>query len=768
MAESTIHVTGMTCAACSARVQRSLEKTPGVASANVNLMTNSATVAYDPARTSPHELTEVIQHTGYGADLPPSDETVETQLEREDLERAGELRRLRAKVGLSLMAALLAMLFSMPLMGAGHHVGADPFMRLMMWASAPLRQLLPDLFTLPPGLLRWLLLAITLPTVTWAGRHFYTRAWSAARHGGADMNTLIAIGTGAAFLFSLATTLLPSAFSRRGLEPEVYYEAVVWIVALVLLGNYFEARAKHRTGAAIRRLAGLRPDRALVIRGGSAVELPIAKVLAGDELLVKPGQRIPVDGAVVEGASSVDESMLTGEPMPVSRKPGDEVVGGTLNGSGALRMRALRVGRDTVLSRILRLVRDAQGQKPPIQRLADRISAVFVPAVLGMALLTFLGWWIAGPEPRVLNALISAVAVLIIACPCAMGLAVPTAVMVATGRGAELGVLIKGGEALERAGAVDTVVLDKTGTITEGKPSVVNVLLPVPEPGGRARVLQLAASLEQLSEHPLADSIVRAANEEKLQLHHPDSFMSEAGRGVRGRVDGHDVLIGNRRLVVAGEGPTHGAAEPGVTTVEVAVDGSLAGRIEIRDPVRPTSASAIAALRASGIEVVMLSGDQRAAAEAVGALVGVNRVVAEVLPHQKLAEIRRLQEVGRVVAMVGDGINDAPALAQADVGVAMGTGTDVAMDAGQVTLVRGDLRGVATAIELSRATLRTIRQNLFWALIYNIIGIPVAAGVLFPVFGWRLSPALAAAAMAFSSVSVVSNSLRLRRVKGKR
>jgi Cu+-exporting ATPase len=494
------------------------------------------------------------------------------------------------------------------------------------------------------------------------------------------------------------------------------------------------------------------------------VELPIVEVLAGDELLVRPGQRIPVDGAVVEGTSPVDESMLTGEPMPVSRGPGDDVIGGTLNGTGALRIRALRVGRETVLSRILRLVREAQGRKPPIQRLADRISAAFVPTVLAIALLTFIIWWIAGPEPTLLNALVSAVAVLIIACPCAMGLAVPTAVMVATGRGAELGVLIKGGEALERAGAVNTVVLDKTGTVTEGKPVVVNVESQPALPGGKARVLQLAASLEQLSEHPLAGSIVRAAHEEQVELRGPESFVTEAGQGVHGRVDGHEVLVGNHRLVAGAVGHANGSGEPGVTTVAVTVDGQFAGRIDVRDPVRPTSRAAIAALKANGVDVVMLSGDQRGPAEAVGRMVGIDRVIAGVLPDQKLAEVRRLQEAGRVVAMVGDGINDAPALAQADVGIAMGTGTDVAMETGQVTLVRGDLRGVATAIRLSRATLRVIRQNLFWALIYNVIAIPIAAGLLFPVFGWRLSPALAAAAMAFSSVSVVSNSLRLRRV----
>jgi Cu+-exporting ATPase len=767
----------MTCAACSARVQRSLEKTPGVTEANVNLMTNAATVAYDPVRTSPHDLVEVIKRTGYGAELPAPGTTVEAELGREEEDQARDLARLRVKVLSGLVAAMLAMVLSMPLVGAGHHVGTDPFMRLMMAVGAPLRQLLPGLFALPAEWIRLALLALTLPTIGWAGRQFYIRAWSAARHGGADMNTLIAIGTGAALLFSLAATLAPGAFSRRGLEPEVYYEAVIWILALVLLGNYLEARAKHRTGAAIRRLAGLRPERAAVVRDGVEQEVPLAAVLPGDLLVVRPGQRVPVDGRIVDGASPVDESMLTGEPMPILRSVGDDVVGGTLNGSGAFHMRALRVGSDTVLSRILRLVRNAQGQRPPIQRLADRISAIFVPSVLGIAAITFATWWIAGPEPRVMNALVSAVAVLIIACPCAMGLAVPTAVMAATGRAAELGVLIRNGETLERAGNVDTIVLDKTGTITEGKPSVVRIALPSARLIGAGSagngsddgtaLLRLAASVERRSEHPLAEAVVHAAEERGLALVEPQEFRSEAGQGVTGRVDGHEVRVGTEAMMhdIPVDGEFEEPAGIGATPVYVAIDGSLAGRLEIRDPIRSTSGPAITSFHERGIEVVMLSGDQRSAAEEVGRNVGVDRVVAEVLPEQKLAEIRRLQEQGRVVAMVGDGINDAPALAQADVGIAMGTGTDVAIETGQITLVRGDLRGVASALAVSRATLRIIRQNLFWAFAYNVVGIPIAAGVLVPWLGWRLSPALAAAAMALSSVSVVTNSLRLRNLR---
>ncbi len=739
----TIPVTGMTCAACSGRVQRSLEQAAGVASANVNLMTAAATVAYDPGVTSPERLVETIRATGYGAELPRPGESGEALLDAQDEARASETRELRRKFAVSAVVAALTMVTGMPHGGAGDGV-------------------------------RYLLLALTLPLVGWAGRHFYTRAWAAFRHHGAEMNTLIAVGTGAAFLYSAAVTLFDDWFAARGVEPHVYYEAVAWIIALVLLGNLLEARARGQTSGAIRRLIGLRPATARVVRNGLEEEIPLAALRRGDDVLVRPGETIAADGIVVDGSSNVDESMLTGEPVPVPKRAGDPVVGATLNRNGAFRFRVERTGADTVLSRIIRLVQQAQGSKAPIQRLADRISAVFVPVVLSIAIVTFVVWFDVGPEPAYLHALVAAVTVLIIACPCAMGLAVPTAVMVSTGRGAELGVLIKGGEALERSQEIDTVVFDKTGTITEGHPAVREVeLAPGADPAvlrDETALLALAAAVERLSEHPLAEAIVAEADRRGAPREVVSGFESRTGRGVVGLVSGRSVAVGNAALVreLGGDASPLAAradamAARGFTPMYVAVDGRLAGLIAVADPVKPTSRSAVEQLRAMGLEPVMLSGDNRRTAESVAREVGITRVLAEVPPDRKLAEIRRLQEEGRTVAMVGDGLNDAPALAQADVGIAMGTGTDVAMEAGAITLMRGDPLGVVTATVLARRTMRIIRQNLFWAFVYNVVGIPIAAGVLYPALGLRLTPAMAAAAMAVSSVSVVSNSLRLRR-----
>jgi Cu+-exporting ATPase len=771
----TIPVSGMTCAACSGRIQRTLERTPGVASASVNLMTGDATVAFDPDRTSPTQLVDVIRGTGYGAELPEPGLSAEETLGAQDAARADESRELRRKFGVSLVAAVLTMLASMPLAELTPRATSDPLMRLMMRLMMPLtaslRRVAPWIDGVSASGWRWLLLGLTLPVVAWAGRHFYTRAWAAFRHHSADMNTLIAVGTGAAFLFSVGMTLAADWVAARGVTPEVYYEAVVWIIALVLLGNLLEARAKGQTTGAIRRLMGLRPETARVVRHGGEIEIALAAVRVGDELLVRPGERIAADGVVIAGMSAVDESMLTGEPLPVAKAAGDGVVGATMNRNGALRVRVTRVGRDTVLAGIIRLVQQAQGSKAPIQRLADRVSAVFVPVVLSIAVATFVLWYLLGPAPSYLHALVSAVTVLIIACPCAMGLAVPTAVMVATGRGAELGVLIKGGEALQRAERIDAVVLDKTGTITEGRPTVTRIVGAGPGAPEEGELLRLVASLERQSEHPLAEAIVAAAVARALPLAEAAEFRVRTGRGVTGVVDGRAVAVGNRALMAelgievsaALAAEADRLAGEGQTPVLVAVEGRAAGLVSVADPVRPSSAEAVAALERLGLEVVMLTGDARRTAEHVARSVGIRRVVAEVLPEQKLVEVRRLQAEGRVVAMVGDGLNDAPALAQADVGMAIGGGTDVAMETGAVTLMRGDLRGVVQAIRLSRRTMRVIRQNLFWAFVYNVVGIPIAAGLLYPAFGLRLTPALGAAAMAISSVSVVTNSLRLRR-----
>ncbi len=775
-----IPVSGMTCSACSARVQRALEKQPGVADANVNLMMKTATVHFDPGVVTPARLVEAIEETGYGAHLASPDETAFEEQEARDRATAEEFLELKRKAIASGVAGAFAMILSMPLM-AGEHAGgvvADPFMRWAMDSLTPaLRAVAPWLYAIPGAVISWGLLIITLGVMAWAGRHFYTRAWSAFRHHSADMNTLVAVGTGAAFLYSVLATVAPGFFISRGIAPDVYYEAVIIIIALILTGNTFEARAKKQTSSALRALVQLQPKTARVVRQGpdgaeAEVDAPIETVEAGEVVIVRPGERIPVDGEVLSGESAVDESMLTGESLPVAKKAGDQVIGGTINRTGAFRYRATTLGADSVLARIVKLMRDAQGSRAPIQRLADRISGIFVPVVISIAIATFVTWFVVAETAPGVRAFAAAVAVLIIACPCAMGLAVPTAVMVATGKGAELGVLIKGGEALQRAGDLDTIVLDKTGTVTEGRPSVTDIEVAPSSAWQPAELLRLVASLETLSEHPLSDAIVRDARERGLALAVPEAFDSITGRGIVGAVEGHALAIGNATLLAdwaIDYAPMLAVADRlaagGKTPMYVSADGVLAAVIAVADPIKESSRDAIRRFHDLGLEVVMLTGDNRRTAEAVAREAGIDRVVAEVLPDGKVAEIERLQSEGQVVAMVGDGINDAPALAKADIGMAIGTGTDIAVEAGDVVLMRGDLRAAAQAVELSRRTMRTMKQNLFWAFIYNVIGIPVAAGVLYPAFGLLLSPILASAAMAFSSVSVVTNSLRLRRAR---
>ena len=772
-----IPVSGMTCAACQARVQRTLQKQAGVADATVNLMMKSATVSYDPETTSPTQLVEAIRETGYGADLASPDQTAFEEQEARDRAQEEEFRDLRRKAIASGIAGGLAMIISMPLMATpahgAHGPASDPFMRWMADSLTPgLRALAPWLYALPSWLISYGLLGMTVGVMLWAGRHFYTRAWDAFRHRSADMNTLVAIGTGAAFLYSLFATIAPGFFLSRGVAPDVYYEAVIIIIALILTGNAFEARAKRRTSAALRALVDLQPKTARVIRGSEEIDLPVEMVGSGETIVVRPGERVPVDGAVLSGESAVDESMLTGESLPVTKRPGDRVIGGTINRTGAFRYTATTIGSDSVLARIVRLMRDAQGSRAPIQRLADRISGIFVPVVLVIAMVTFVTWLIAADSAPVMRAFSAAVAVLIIACPCAMGLAVPTAVMVSTGRGAELGVLIKGGEALQRAGDVSVVVLDKTGTVTEGRPTVTDVVTAPTGAITATELLRLTASLESSSEHPLAEAIVRNAKDAGIPLAAAESFESFTGRGASGVIAGIAVAVGNEALmrdyaidVASLQDAAERLAGAGRTPMYVAVDGTLAGLVAVADPIRDTSRSSIARLHRMGLEVVMLTGDNRRTAEAIAREAGIDRVVAGVLPEGKVAEVARLQEGGRVVAMVGDGINDAPALAQADIGMAIGTGTDIAAEAADIVLMRGDLRSAVQAIELSRRTMRTMKQNLFWAFIYNVIGIPIAAGALYPTLGLLLSPILASAAMAFSSVSVVTNSLRLRRAR---
>lgn len=771
----TIPVTGMTCAACQSFVQSTLATQPGVHDAAVNLMMNNATITFDPRLTSPTALIDRIRGIGYEAELPSPHQSVLDEQEQADQRQHTEYKRLRTKAAISLIAGAVAMLVSMPLMSMSSASGVehmrDPLMSWFMRVVDPaLQRALPWLYNIPADIIRWSLFALASLIVFWAGRHFYVKAWSALLHKTSDMNTLIALGTGAAYLYSAAATVAPGFFLAHGIAPDVYFEAAILIIALILVGNTLESHATGSTSAALRKLAHLQPKSARVLVDGTETDMPIEAIQRGDLVLVRPGERIPTDGEVAFGKSSVDESMLTGESLPVEKSISDRVFGGTINQRGSLQYRATSLGADSTLAQIVRLLREAQGTRAPIQRIADRISAIFVPSVLAIAVATFFLWRIFASHAGVMQAFAAAVTVLVIACPCAMGLAVPTAVMVATGRGASLGLLIKGGEALQRLEKIDTVVLDKTGTITTGRPKVTQVLLT----GMHTEddILRIAAALERASEHPLAEAVLRSAQERNLAVPQAETFESHSGLGVTGIVEGDATLIGNPALL-----HSHGilteplqttadqTAEQGQTPLWIAINGKLAGIIAVADTIKPTSLAAIHQLHSEKLRVVMLTGDNEQTARSIARQTGIDEVIAGVLPAGKAEAIRRLQANRHIVAMVGDGVNDAPALAQADVGITMASGSDIAMEAGDVTLMRSDLTGVAQAIALSRSTMRVMRQNLFWAFLYNIIGIPLAAGALYPHFGLLLSPVIASAAMALSSVSVVTNSLRLHHFK---
>src|SRR6266480_1277728 len=724
-----------------APLEQALRGVPGVIRAAANQATETVTVDYIPGATTADDLERAVERAGFRVAAPIA---AEDPVERERLAREHEVRALTWKFALAAVVTVVSVLGSMLLMA--HDADAtlkqvDLLGRLLMPLALRLQEALAGRGALDPQWIKVGLAVLTLPVVVWSGGQFYRGAWSGFRHRTADMNTLIAVGTGAAYLYSLVATFAPGALAAAGRPADVYYEAVSAIIALILLGRLLEARAKGRTSEAIRRLAGLRPRAAHVVREGKETDIAVEAVVPGDLLIVKPGETIPVDGIVTEGASAVNESMLTGEPMPVAKKIGDEVIGATLNTTGSVTFRATRVGKDTALGQIVQLVEDAQATKAPIQKLADRVAGVFVPIVIALAIAAFVIWYDLGPAPALVFATVALVTVLIIACPCALGLATPTAILVGTGKAAEYGILIRSGEALDRLAALRMVLLDKTGTITEGRPTVTHIVTakrPDGTPLSPGEVLKWAASVEQRSEHPLALAVVNAAKDRQVEVLPVEKFAVMEGRGVHGTVD--------RRIIVVVNNTVHAV-------------------IAISDPIKPTAPQAVTSLKRMGLAVMMLSGDSKRAAQAVANEVGINEVLAEVLPSQKADIVKKLQRQGKQVAMVGDGINDAPTLTLADVGIAIGTGTDIAMAASDVTLIRGDLRGVVTAIQLSRRTMGTIKLNLFWAFVYNVIGIPVAAGALYPWLHVLLSPVFASAAMAWSSLSVVLNSLTLRRFK---
>ncbi len=749
--ELQLDVKGMTCASCVRRVERALTKVDGVTQASVNLATERASVSFDPKSVSLADLQAAVEKAGYGAEpiAPPAPAaigpmaapTAAEAIDKRELEREREVRELRIRWQVSLATGLAMM--------------------IVMFVPLPVDSL---------AIIMPLMLVSATLVQFWAGRIFYTQAWAAAKHGATNMNTLVAVGTSVAYGYSAFVTLWPGLAQSWGFRVEVFYETATIIIALILMGRWLEARAKKQTAGAIKALMGLQARTARVIRNGVEQDIPIDAVISGDRVRVRPGEKVPVDGVIVEGTSALDESMLTGESLPVEKSPDDTVIGATINKTGSFVFRATKVGKDSTLAQIVRLVEEAQGSKAPMQRLADTVASYFVPAILIVAAGTFGFWMFFGVDPRLTFAISVAIAVLIIACPCALGLATPTAIMVGTGKAAELGFLIRGGEALEQARKITAIVLDKTGTLTRGKPAVTEVI----SGNGMAEkeLVRLAAAAEVGSEHPLGQAIVAHSEELGLDLPKAESFEAIAGLGIRARVGETELVVGNRALMDQFNIHLDGLADRadelahrGATPMFVASGNQAAGLIAVADTLKPESKIAVEQLKALGLEVWMLTGDNRATAETIAAEVAVDNVLAEVLPDQKAAKVRQLQAEGKVVSMVGDGINDAPALAQSDLGIAIGTGTDVAMAASDITLIGGDLRTIVSSIALSRKTVGTIKQGLFWAFAYNVLLIPVAMGVFFPIFGVLLDPVLAAGAMAMSSVSVVTNALRLRGFK---
>ncbi len=748
--KARLGIKGMSCASCVSGIEEALNDVPGVVSASVNFPAATVEVTYRPAEAHFDALRDAIESSGYQA-VDPTPAT-EDGVNQEQEERDREYKTLMNKFWFAGLVSLPNVLFMYPdiIPGLAEWMAPGSTERVVVWSILGL---------------------LTLPVMIWSGSQFFTGMWSAVKHRSANMHTLIAVGVTSAFTYSVVATAFPELFPAQELA-EPFWDVTTVVIALVVLGLALESKAKGRTSEAINKLIGLQAKTARVLRDGKEIDIPVEEVVVGDIVIVRPGEKIPVDGEIVEGTSAVDESMITGESMPVEKALGDEAIGGTMNKTGSFRLHVTKVGKDTALASIITLVQEAQGSKAPIQRIVDQVSGYFVPAVMILAVSAFVIWYDFGPEPRFIYATIVFVTTLIIACPCALGLATPTSLTVGIGKGAENGILIRSGDALQTAEKITAIVIDKTGTITKGEPELTEVVVM---PGYEEDdVLRLAASLERGSEHPLGEAIVKGAEGKGLSLSDAEDFKAIAGHGIEGRIEGKDVLFGNEKLMADRNIEARGLldiaealAPQGKTPMFIAIDGKAAGVIAVADTVKPDSKASVAALKSMNIEVIMLTGDNKLTAEAIAKEVGVDRVLAEVLPDQKAHEVQKLQAAGKIVAMVGDGINDAPALARADVGLAIGTGTDVAIEASDITLIKGSLMGVVTAIEISRATMGNVRQNLVGAFGYNFLGVPVAMGVFYPFFGILLSPIIAGAAMAFSSVTVATNANRLRFFKPK-